>query len=152
MAAPHTIEEGEITNVIEPYYFVTSETPYQLNHLPMYSIISTEYEPMEKGRTYLVYMFNDIHEVYYYNGGPILAVAGFRESVYDLSLANPLDSMDRTVNLYRSITPAQYSAMFQEALAMYGDIFREVVERKNNEDERPDDVINDGENLDSIKE
>ena len=105
------VSEGEIKTVIEPYYYVTTETPDDLKQYPMYTILSKSYEPMEIGKTYLVYMRNDIAKVFYYNGEQILCVNGIRDAVYCLDDTETHQGGEKT---------PYYDDLFKEALEMYG--------------------------------
>jgi hypothetical protein len=134
-----TLVEGETINLMEHYFYVTEETPDQLEYHSMYTIITHEYEPMEQGRTYLVYMHNNAsNEMFHFNGEPIMAVAGLREGVYDLTggrrggggrrdsgRGERRERRDRQEEI--SIPPL-YDRMWDDAMEEYGALVDELVD------------------------
>ncbi|GHV09521.1 hypothetical protein FACS1894217_13960 [Clostridia bacterium] len=109
-----SLNEGDIKYCEENFVYVTEETPVELERYGENAIISREYDPMEVGKKYILYMFynTDIPR-YDHNGEQILFICALRESVYCISDDAPYQGENRT--LY-------YDELWQEVKAAYGEL------------------------------
>jgi len=116
----HDVIEGDVIYVREHFYYVTEETPDALNHFPLNTIISYEYDPMEKNNLYLMYIGQGSSELYNFNYYPSnLHIVARREGVFNLSDPTPQNSAMASVGME---PPAHYARMWHDARAKYGHI------------------------------
>lgn len=83
------LNEGNEVYLVEPFFYVTKETPAYMEEYGENTIISSEYDPLEKGKRYLMYLSYQPDEIYNFNGETTLRTLGLRESVYCLSDDSP---------------------------------------------------------------
>ncbi len=72
------LHADDVINVMERYYLVTEETSSSLKEAELNTVVATCYEPMEKGKTYVAYIFkspDDESDPYYYDGQSPYAVS-----------------------------------------------------------------------------
>ena len=117
------LKEGEVYYVGEHFYYVTEETPDQLEYYPMHTVITSNgYEPMEQGKIYLAYIGEVEAEIYYFEGKPTLCVYGFGIGNFDLSTTRSV-SRD-TSNRYTDF-------MWPEVMARYGSMAEEIQQSRS---------------------
>jgi len=99
------LKEDSVIHVLEPFFYITEETPdyFKEKDKEEKRIVANEYDPLVKGKTYLLYArwAPTPIDMYDYLGQPPLTLVGEREAVYCLSdtepkqINQPLDFYDR---------------------------------------------------------
>lgn len=109
------LKAGDIIYVIEPFFYVTEETPDYLSSVEKGTYVTNEYDPMVKKKIYLMYAKCKpaILNMYDYDGQTPLTLQGLREAVYCLSDESPQQNGETTEN---------YFSMWNEAKRKYSDL------------------------------
>ncbi len=117
--ADTSLEEGKEYYLREPYFYVTEETPDYYTEYGKNHIYATDYYPMTKGNTYLVYITQKTQKSYdylKYQGEIPLIMVSFQEAVYCLGDTDRAKSVCITED-------ENYWKLWNEAKLLYEDIF-----------------------------
>ena len=107
------LEEDDVLYLVEPFFYVTEETGEYYKAYGMNSIVADEYDPIEFGKTYVMYLSYYPSEIYDFDGKTTLGTLGLRESVYCISDDAPSN---------RASSDPIYTEIWQEVKSKYGNI------------------------------
>lgn len=108
------VNVGEITRVMEGYFYVTPETQaYAAGFALGDIIVNRSTWPMEMGNRYLIYLHNNVNKIYHFNGELILS-AMLRDQIYLLSPSDP-----EGAQTYNPMRP-HFAEWWQAAMDKYG--------------------------------
>jgi hypothetical protein len=107
------LQKDDVIHVMERYFIATEETPVILREVGSNAVVTTDYDPMERGKTYVIYAGNDIwneDSPYLFNGEPPYVVD--KNGVYCISHEPATDNL-RNNDIYMRI--------WKDVIEAYGD-------------------------------